>query len=128
MANHNPLVRIALSITTCAALFVSTTLMAWGPEGHIVVAKIAAARLSPSARAGVKQLLGRHSLDSVANYADHIRPQRPETYHWHLVDIPKDSTDYDAARDCKPTPKAHCVIAELARAQNHLKNKSVSTA
>jgi hypothetical protein len=110
------------------AVLMPAKLLAWGPEGHIVVSKIAAVRLTPSAKTGVKQLLARHSLDSVANYADQIRPQHPETYNWHFVDIPKDATDYDPNRDCKPTPKGDCVIAELARAQKDLKNRSLTKA
>lgn len=83
---------------------------------------------SLSAKAGVKQLLGRHTLESVANYADQIRAQRPATYNWHFVDVPKDATDYDPARDCQSGPKGDCVIAELARAQADLKNKSLAKA
>jgi hypothetical protein len=117
---------LTLTLAFSLAVLTPPTLMAWGPEGHIVVAKIAAARLTPSAKAGVKTLLGRRSLDSVANYADQIRPQRPATYNWHFVDIPKDATDYDPDRDCKASPKGDCVIAELARAQKDLKNRNLS--
>src|SRR5258705_11515713 len=101
--NHDHL-RVCLAIALCLAVAMPANLMAWGAEGHIVVAKIAASRLSPSAKAGVKQLLGRHSLDSVANYADQVRSKRPETAQWHFVDIPKDDTEYNAGRDCKSTP------------------------
>src|SRR5258706_8469292 len=121
-------VRACLAVGLCLAVFMPANLMAWGPEGHIVVAKIAAAHLTPSAKTGVKQLLGRHTLDSVANFADQVRSQRPETAAWHFVDIPKDATDYNSDRDCKETPKGDCVIAELARAQADLKNKSVTKA
>jgi hypothetical protein len=122
MKNSNFRVQF-LIVLTLAALS-ARPLAAWGPEGHIVVAKVAAARLSTPAKAGVKQLLGRHSLDSVANYADQIRPQRPETANWHFVDIPKDATDYEPARDCKETPSGDCIINELARAQATLKDSS----
>jgi hypothetical protein len=121
-------VRVCLAVGLCVAVFMPANLMAWGPEGHIVVAKIAAAHLTPSAKTGVKQLLGRHTLDSVANFADQVRSQRPETAAWHFVDIPKDATDYNPDRDCKETPKGDCVIAELARAQADLKNKSLTKA
>lgn len=115
-------------VALCVAVLLPSTSMGWGPEGHIVVAKIAAARLSPSAKTGVRQLLGRHTLESVANYADQIRPKRPATAQWHFVDIPKDATDYDANRDCAATPRGDCVIAELARAQNDLKNRTLTKA
>lgn len=119
---------ICFAVCLCLALTIPANLMGWGQEGHIVVAKIAAANLTPSAKAGVKQLLGRHSLDSVANYADTIRQKRPETAQWHFVDIPKDATDYNPGRDCPSTAKGDCVIAEIARAQADLKNKSLSKA
>lgn len=113
-------------IALCMAVLLPSVSMGWGPEGHIVVAKIAAARLSPAAKTGVRQLLGRHTLESVANFADQVRSKRPATANWHFVDIPKDATDYDANRDCAPTPKGDCVIAELARAQSDLKNRTLA--
>jgi len=116
-------------LSICLAIALSpAAALAWGPEGHIVIAKIANERLTPAAKTGVKQLLGRHTLSSVANYADQIRPQRPETYNWHFVDIPKDATAYVPSRDCAASPKGDCVIAELARAQTDLKNHSLTKA
>lgn len=126
MRERSPGNAIRVSIAVWVAAVSTANLAAWGPEGHIIVAKIAANRLSPSAKAGVKQLLGRHTLDSVANYADQIRQQRPSTAAWHFVDIPKDVTDYDPQRDCKATPQGDCVIAEIARAQNDLKNRALT--
>ncbi|HYU45479.1 MAG TPA: S1/P1 nuclease [Terriglobales bacterium] len=128
MKNEKHPFRVYLSIAVSFAILMPTQLMAWGPEGHIVVAKVASARLSPSARTAVRKLLGRHTLDSVANYADQVRGQRPETSNWHFVDIPKDATDYDAARDCKDTPKGDCIINELARTQATLKDRSLPKA
>lgn len=128
MERLTSLLRASIAMTLCALLLMPTHLMAWGPEGHTIIARIAAERLSPSAKAAVKQLLGRHSLASVANFADQVRPQRPETANWHFVDIPKDKTDYDPTRDCKPSDKGDCVIAEIARAETTLKNRSLTRA
>ncbi len=125
MEKLNRYLRALLAIALCAGLLVPTNLTAWGPEGHIVIATIANARLTPAARAAVRQLLGRHSLASVANFADQIRPQRPETANWHFVDIPKDETNYDPGRDCQPSPKGDCVIAAIARAETALKDRSL---
>jgi hypothetical protein len=119
-------VRALIGLVISFTLAIPPHAQAWGPEGHIVVAKIAASRLSASAKTAVRQLLGRHSLDSVANFADQVRGDRPETYNWHFVDIPKDATDYDANRDCKPSPKGDCIIAELGRAETDLVNRSLS--
>jgi hypothetical protein len=63
--------------------------LAWGSEGHSVIAEIAQRRLSPDASAAVAQVLGQsHSLASIASWADDVRDDRPETYNWHFVDIP----------------------------------------
>lgn len=126
MHKLNQYLRSCTAIALCAVILVPSNLMAWGPEGHIVIAKIAAARLSPSAKTAVRQLLGRRSLASVANFADQVRGQRPETANWHFVDIPRDLSDYNSARDCKASPKGDCVIAEIARLQVDLRNHSLS--
>jgi S1/P1 Nuclease len=76
---------------------------AWGPEGHEVVARIAAKHLTPKAQQAVKQLLGTQTLASVASFADTIRSSHPETGQWHFVDILLTDNDYDPARDCLET-------------------------
>jgi hypothetical protein len=81
-------------------LFIATRLFAWGPEGHRVIAQIARAHLSQAARLQVRELLGNDDLASVSTWADEIRPQRPETFGWHFVDIPMKSSGFDEQRDC----------------------------
>src|SRR4051812_43302532 len=68
---------------------------AWGPEGHVTVAKIAELNLSPKARKGVLKLLGPGAISDrkVANYADFVRhnpnfPEYSQSGPWHFVDIP----------------------------------------
>jgi hypothetical protein len=92
---------------------------AWGAEGHHLVARIAWARMTPAARDAATSLLGGGMDAFVASstWADDVRSSRPETYNWHFVDIPADQPTYDAARDCQPTPRGDCVIAEIARAR-----------
>jgi len=89
----------------CAAVFVFLTLLsassfAWGPEGHRIVGDIARARLSPTARLRVKELLGNDDLAAIAVWADEIKGERPETYGWHFVDIPKNAAGFSEPRDC----------------------------
>jgi hypothetical protein len=107
-----------------AAIFVAslaTNALAWGPDGHSIVGEIAARRLSPAARAQVEALLGPgHSLASEGSWADDVRASRPETFNWHFVDIPVAGETYDAARDCAPSPKGDCIVAELDRVQHAL--------
>jgi hypothetical protein len=76
---------------------------AWGPEGHEVVALIAANHLTPKASLAVRQLLGNQTLASVANFADAIRQSHPETAQWHFVDIEITDNDFVPSRDCKET-------------------------
>lgn len=96
----------------CAGVFVFLTLLsassfAWGPEGHRIIGEIAATRLNPTARVRVKQLLGNNDLAAVAVWADEIKGERPETYGWHFVDIPKDASGFSEARDCYRPDEKH---------------------
>ena len=97
------------------------TALAWGPEGHSIVAEVAQQRLSPQAAAAVQMLLGGRSLASVASWADDVRDQRPGTGQWHFVDIPLDVNQYDPASVCKQTPDGDCVVAELDRLKTDLR-------
>lgn len=103
---------LALWLGFCAPAF------AWGPEGHEIVAAIAAANLTPAATAKVTALLGPAPmmiLDS--NWADEIRADRPETSAWHYVNVELGSGAYDARRDC---PGGDCVVAQIVRDEGAL--------
>ena len=88
---------------------------AWGPEGHEVIAHIAADNLSPAAHLRLSQFLGGDApalmvLDS--NWADEIRADRPATADWHFVNIEIGSKGYDPGRDCGHD---NCVVAQINR-------------
>src|SRR5215813_10636155 len=69
----------------------------WGQEGHSIVAEIAQQRLDADTLARLNKLLGGPiSLASFASWADDFRAAHHETEGWHFVDIPHDSTTYDA--------------------------------
>jgi hypothetical protein len=105
---------IALSLSTVQAL-------AWGQEGHSIVAEIAQRRLNPQALDRVHTLLKGASLGSIASWADDVRGARQGTYNWHFVDIPLAADTYDPSRDCQLDPhKGDCAIAELARLKRDL--------
>jgi hypothetical protein len=94
----------------------------WGAQGHRIVAMVAERRLTMKARKAIEDLLGDQTLEDVANYADAVRNQKPETANFHFVDIPvlKPFTSnkfntYDKARDCKVTDEGDCVIEALNR-------------
>ena len=89
----------------------ATTALAWGPEGHRIVARIAAGHLSGAAKTGVQSLLesdplvtgttaGKEStkkkkknsfshsgaMAAVANWADDVKKQT-KTNEWHFIDL-----------------------------------------
>jgi hypothetical protein len=103
--------------------------LAWGQEGHSIVAEIAQRRLSKAALREVNALLAselpddlkgaQFALASIASWPDDYRADHhDETSRWHFVDIPYDRDDYSAARDCALDPKfGDCIIDELPRAR-----------
>jgi hypothetical protein len=114
------------SVSSIGAIVFAPTALAWGPEGHAIVADIAEAHLTPAAMTQVKQLLGQEGhahLDDISSWADEVRSQRPETAPWHFVDIPLDANSYDPARDCK---NDDCVIARIVRFEKILADTSTA--
>jgi nuclease S1 len=95
---------------------VAAPALAWGPEGHSIVAEIAQRHLTPAAASQVRDILGNNaSLASISSWADDYRALHIETSRWHFVDIPVEADDYDEARDCAPSSEGDCVIHALAR-------------
>ncbi len=97
---------------------------AWGDEGHRVVARLAEARLTPAARAGVANLLDPgETLADASLWADKVKyTSRPETRPWHFVDIPRQMTSYDATRDCSDPNPGDCIVVQTEQARQTLAN------
>lgn len=76
--------------------------------------------LDDPARRGIRALIGEASLSSVADWADQIRGDRPETAPWHFVDIPFKTSRYDPKRDCAA---GECVIAVIERFRQTLSDR-----
>lgn len=113
MPHRSLLHRFIPAAVVIAAVAISAPALAWGPEGHAIVADVAEAHLTPAAAAEVHQLLrleGDQHLDDIASWADANRKQLKGTGSWHYVDIPLDATGYDAARDCRDD---NCVVAKI---------------
>ena len=99
--------RLAAIAILCGAL----PAFGWGPEGHNLVARLAAAHLTPVAAERVAEILGPGTtLQSISSWPDQIRHDRADTGPWHYIDIPIDKPRLDMARDC---PKGDCVIAKI---------------
>ncbi len=109
LRGSRPIVSLCLAILTPAAAH------GWGPVAHRIVARLAASRLSPAARRETARLLDGRTLADVSFWADEIRNDRPETYRWHFVDIPRRARTYRPARDCRPTPRGDCIVAAVER-------------
>eukprot|EP00899_Mesostigma_viride_P001892 jgi/Mesvir1/11703/Mv00092-RA.1 len=84
------------------------SIVAWGSEGHQIVAEIAQSRLSPAAAEHVRKLLPEWAqglMGRVASWADYIRGADPRGYGWttelHYINTPDDTCSYNFSRDCK---------------------------
>jgi hypothetical protein len=100
--------------------------LAWGPEGHRLVARLAEANLTPEAREQIRALLLRdQTLPSIASWADQVRNSRKETEPWHYVDIPISRPHLDMKRDC---PKGNCIIGVIEEFRRKLANPSATVA
>lgn len=98
-------------ILAFAGLFLTVSpAFAWGPEGHAIVAEIAARYLDPDAAGELQHLLGATGLDSAANWPDRVVAALPQTAPWHYVNIPSSASGYLASRDC---PQNNCVVAKI---------------
>lgn len=99
------------SLLLMALLAVPAPALAWGAEGHEIVATLALRELTPAARGQVARLLGGETMMiHDANWADEIKDRRRETGTWHYVDIPLNAPGYDRRRDCL---RGDCVVAQV---------------
>jgi hypothetical protein len=114
MANWTMVLRIhrLLAATALmAAVWVPQPVLAWGSQGHQIVAALAQAQLTPAARKEVDRLLALEpgeTLETVSTWADEHKS--PATSAWHYVNFPRDSCTYEPERDC---PDGKCVVAAI---------------
>ena len=101
---------------------------AWGAVGHHIVARLAWALMSQTAQIRASALVngGQDAFIAASTWADEVRPDRPETYNWHFVNIPVGESRYDATRDCPPTDRGDCVIAAIARLRLEVSDEQLS--
>jgi hypothetical protein len=91
--------------------------LAWGPEGHSIVAEIAQRRLSKEASDAIAKLFNPDgtlpafslpSLASAGSWADDFRDGHPETGDWHFIDAPLNGP-INWPQDCGSA----CVVSKL---------------
>jgi hypothetical protein len=142
-----------LAALLASASFSSYDVMAWGDEGHEIVAAIAYARLTPAVRKKVDALLASDKdqlsaadFVSRATWADKWRDsdrnttkvRYKATQNWHFVDIEIDNPDLDAACFKHPPlpagtlasagPADDCVVDKINEFAAELDNSSTSRA
>lgn len=96
--------------------------LAWGRDGHQLVAQVADRQLAPRARSQVEHLLALEpgaTLASISTWADEHRS--PSTAAWHYVNLPRGACTYVPPRDC---PDGRCVVAAIERQADLLANES----
>ncbi len=86
----------SMGVALVAASLMAGPAWGWGRLGHRVAGRIAEDRLTPSARAAVRDLLGPgESLADVSTWADDYRRDHRETGPWHYVNVPIAEPKYD---------------------------------
>lgn len=117
--------RLCIPLLAAAAVAAfSGPVAAWSPEGHQVIARMAALYLTKNAKTQVEDLLGGGAADAMSKastWANEIEAKRPETKSWHYVNIPLAEGKYNADRDC---PGGNCAIARMAADMKILADKS----
>src|SRR5262245_25067406 len=85
--------------------------LAWGRLGHRASAMLAESRLTPRARAQIRELLEPgESLADASTWADEHAREIRGSAAWHFVNVPVWSTRYDPG-DCKAYG---CVVSKIA--------------
>lgn len=118
--------------------------LAWGSEGHILIAAMARSRLSPDTLAKVDAILAQDQDQSTpsdmlsrAVWADVWRSaNHPETAEWHYADVELDHPDFDAACFGHPTvagpasagPEKACIIDRVQAFATELGDATTSPA
>jgi hypothetical protein len=128
-----PTLRIYLALLLCL-LLLSSDALSWGPGGHMIVAKIAYARLNPRAKAEVNRLIKldieptaitAKSLDFVnaSHWPDDLRPDEAfsNTLPLHFADFPFSADGTGLPTDL---PDAENVITALQKYAKILKTSS----
>src|SRR5262245_22880464 len=101
-------------IAVLSALAVTCDCFAWGQTGHRVIGQIAWSRLTPDAKAAIRELLGDVSLGDACFWADEMRgkPEYEFARPLHYVNVAREAEAVDTARDC---PDGACVVAAIRK-------------
>jgi nuclease S1 len=108
-----------------ATAAVTPSAWGWGRMAHRASAKLAEQRLSPRARAAIRDLLEPgEALADASTWADDYSREVPGSASWHFVNVPISAAHYDP-RDCRPRG---CVVSKIAEFRAILANPRASRA
>ena len=103
---------VATVFALLAVVVVATppSVLAWGRNAHRAPARLAESRLTPEARAVIRDLLDEgESLADASTWADEHSRDIPGSASWHFVNVPVDADRYEG-RYCH----GDCVVSRLA--------------
>jgi hypothetical protein len=118
--------RLAAIVCLTAFFSLSPSAFGWGREGHRLIAELAFKHINGKARAEIARLLAPgETMESVASWADEVRPQRKETSTWHYINLPVDAPRGEWKGFC---PQSGCVIQAVDEMQARLRNRALPAA
>jgi hypothetical protein len=94
----------------CIVVLASGEALAWGRTAHRIISAVTEKRLTPAARAGVRDLLEPdETLARASLWADDHRQDHPGSAAWHYVNVPIGEPRYDS-RFC---PSSGCIVSKI---------------
>ena len=122
----------ALGIAVAVSATLPGQALAWGAQGHRLVARVAETRLDPQARAEIDRLLASEpgaSLSSIAPWADQLRANDPDlgkkSAGWHYVNMAEDGCNFSPTKHCR---NGNCVVGALQQQSEILANRQLGDA
>ena len=95
--------RLVVAVGALLAL-AAVSVQGWGPQGHRLVALVAANHLTAGGAAERAAAPGRRVAGRRLDWADEYLAGNNQTSFWHYVNIPPDAPRYDRDRDCPRQP------------------------
>lgn len=117
-------IKLVVFIALC---YLPYSLMAWGVQGHRIVAQIAESYLTPKAKEAIQQILGNQSMAMTSNWADFIKSDTSYSYltPMHYIDFPE-GLNYVQLKEYVAKDTAADAYTELVFLVKQLKNKNLS--
>jgi len=112
---------MAMLLRSVLLLALVSAAIAWGVEGHAIIAQVASQFLSDSATQMVKQFLGSNTMSSVSSDADDYRDTEAGVWSapLHYINANKGQTNLDLSVDC---PDSICVIDAIGNYSKRFHN------